>query len=118
MNELQIKQRWILVNQKDLREDPAAKKNKRSKAKQEREASPVEFAIDHNEPTYSLCNQVSYGEMIGGDDEQYPIERFHFSCVSLTYKPKGKWYYRKCRGDNEKTMDKSTKKMKKERRSR
>jgi inhibitor-of-growth protein 2 len=56
--------------------------------------------------------------MIGGDDEQYPIERFHFSCVSLTYKPKGKWYYRKCRGDNEKTMDKSTKKMKKERRSR
>ncbi|XP_024841967.1 inhibitor of growth protein 2 isoform X1 [Bos taurus] len=96
----------------------SAKKKKRSKAKQEREASPVEFAIDPNEPTYCLCNQVSYGEMIGCDNEQCPIEWFHFSCVSLTYKPKGKWYCPKCRGDNEKTMDKSTEKTKKERRSR
>uniref|UniRef100_F6VM00 Inhibitor of growth protein n=1 Tax=Equus caballus TaxID=9796 RepID=F6VM00_HORSE len=96
----------------------SAKKKKRSKAKQEREASPVEFAIDPNEPTYCLCNQVSYGEMIGCDNEQCPIEWFHFSCVSLTYKPKGKWYCPKCRGDNEKTMDKSTEKTKKDRRSR
>lgn len=96
----------------------SAKKKKRSKAKQEREASPVEFAIDPNEPTYCLCNQVSYGEMIGCDNEQCPIEWFHFSCVSLTYKPKGKWYCPKCRGDNEKTMDKSTEKSKKERRAR
>ncbi|XP_047570507.1 inhibitor of growth protein 2 isoform X2 [Lutra lutra] len=96
----------------------SAKKKKRSKAKQEREASPVEFAIDPNEPTYCLCNQVSYGEMIGCDNEQCPIEWFHFSCVSLTYKPKGKWYCPKCRGDNEKTMDRSTDKAKKDRRSR
>lgn len=58
---------------------------------------PVEFAIDPNEPTYCLCNQVSYGEMIGCDNEQCPIEWFHSSCVSLTYKPKGKWYCPKCR---------------------
>ncbi|XP_006253193.1 inhibitor of growth protein 2 isoform X1 [Rattus norvegicus] len=96
----------------------SAKKKKRSKAKQEREASPVEFAIDPNEPTYCLCNQVSYGEMIGCDNEQCPIEWFHFSCVSLTYKPKGKWYCPKCRGDSEKTMDKSTEKTRKERRAR
>ncbi|XP_074847952.1 inhibitor of growth protein 2 isoform X1 [Carettochelys insculpta] len=96
----------------------SAKKKKRSKAKQEREASPVEFAIDPNEPTYCLCNQVSYGEMIGCDNEQCPIEWFHFSCVGLTYKPKGKWYCPKCRGDNEKTMDKCTDKSKKDRRSR
>uniref|UniRef100_A0A2I3TVA2 Uncharacterized protein n=1 Tax=Pan troglodytes TaxID=9598 RepID=A0A2I3TVA2_PANTR len=83
----------------------SAKKNKRSKAKQEREASPVEFAIDPNEPTYCLCNQC-------------PIEWFHFSCVSLTYKPKGTWYCPKCREDNEKTIDKSTEKTKKDRRSR
>ncbi|XP_048105380.1 inhibitor of growth protein 2 isoform X2 [Alosa alosa] len=96
----------------------SAKKKKRSKAKQEREASPVEFAIDPNEPTYCLCEQVSYGEMIGCDNEQCPIEWFHFTCVGLTYKPKGKWYCPKCRGDNEKTMDKSTDKPKKDRRSR
>ncbi|XP_026522966.1 inhibitor of growth protein 2 isoform X1 [Notechis scutatus] len=96
----------------------SAKKKKRSKAKQEREASPVEFAVDPNEPTYCLCDQVSYGEMIGCDNDLCPIEWFHFSCVGLTYKPKGKWYCPKCRGDNEKTMDKCTDKSKKDRRSR
>ncbi|KAK1174846.1 inhibitor of growth protein 2-like [Acipenser oxyrinchus oxyrinchus] len=96
----------------------SAKKKKRTKAKQEREVSPVEFAIDPNEPTYCLCNQVSYGEMIGCDNEQCPIEWFHFSCVGLTYKPKGKWYCPKCRGDSEKTMDKSIEKTKKDRRAR
>ncbi|KAJ8269669.1 hypothetical protein COCON_G00122760 [Conger conger] len=96
----------------------SAKKKKRSKAKQEREMSPVEFTIDPNEPTYCLCDQVSYGEMIGCDNEQCPIEWFHFSCVGLTYKPKGKWYCPKCRGDSEKTMDKSIEKTKKDRRSR
>ncbi|KAF2982585.1 hypothetical protein EK904_008583 [Melospiza melodia maxima] len=95
----------------------SSKKKKRSKAKQEREVSPVEFVIDPNEPTYCLCSQVSYGEMIGCDNEQCPIEWFHFSCVGLTYKPKGKWYCPKCRGDNEKTMDKCTDKSKKDRRS-
>ncbi|XP_030922075.1 inhibitor of growth protein 2 [Geospiza fortis] len=96
----------------------SSKKKKRSKAKQEREVSPVEFVIDPNEPTYCLCSQVSYGEMIGCDNEQCPIEWFHFSCVGLTYKPKGKWYCPRCRGDNEKTMDKCTDKSKKDRRSR
>ncbi|KAG5848330.1 hypothetical protein ANANG_G00097340 [Anguilla anguilla] len=96
----------------------SAKKKKRSKAKPEREASPAEFTIDPNEPTYCLCDQVSYGEMIGCDNEQCPIEWFHFSCVGLTYKPKGKWYCPKCRGDSEKTMDKSSEKTKKDRRSR
>lgn len=93
-------------------------KKKKRKAKQERDASPVDFAIDPNEPTYCLCEQVSYGEMIGCDNEQCPIEWFHFSCVGLTYKPKGKWYCPKCRGDNEKTMDKNLDKTKKDRRSR
>ncbi|GAA6090203.1 inhibitor of growth protein 2, partial [Tachysurus ichikawai] len=114
----------------DPSEEPAAqpprekksksvKKKKRSKAKPERDVSPtMEFSIDPNEPTYCLCEQVSYGEMIGCDNEQCPIEWFHFSCVGLTYKPKGKWYCPKCRGDSEKTMEKSTERVKKDRRSR
>ncbi|KAK1791693.1 hypothetical protein P4O66_013174 [Electrophorus voltai] len=106
------------VQQPREKKSKSAKKKKRSKAKQEREASPVEFTIDPNEPTYCLCEQVSYGEMIGCDNEQCPIEWFHFSCVGLTYKPKGKWYCPKCRGDNEKTMDKNTERPKKDRRSR
>ncbi|XP_068163804.1 inhibitor of growth protein 2 [Antennarius striatus] len=95
----------------------SAKKKKR-KAKQERDASPVDFAIDPNEPTYCLCEQVSYGEMIGCDNDQCPIEWFHFSCVGLTYKPKGRWFCPKCRGDSEKTMDRSLDRNRKDRRSR
>ncbi|KAI5618491.1 inhibitor of growth protein 1 [Silurus asotus] len=92
-----------------------SKKKKRSKAKQEREASPTDLPIDPNEPTYCLCEQVSYGEMIGCDNDECPIEWFHFSCVGLNHKPKGKWYCPKCRGDTEKTMDKALEKSKKER---
>ncbi|XP_029932675.1 inhibitor of growth protein 2 [Myripristis murdjan] len=107
----------LSLSQPREKKSKSAKKKKR-KAKQERDASPVDFAIDPNEPTYCLCEQVSYGEMIGCDNDQCPIEWFHFSCVGLTYKPKGKWYCPKCRGDNEKTMDKSLDKNRKDRRSR
>ncbi|XP_017325526.1 inhibitor of growth protein 1 [Ictalurus punctatus] len=93
----------------------STKKKKRSKAKQEREASPTDLPIDPNEPTYCLCEQVSYGEMICCDNDKCPIEWFHFSCVDLHHKPKGKWYCPKCRGDNEKTMDKTLERPKKER---
>lgn len=93
----------------------SSKKKKRSKAKQEREVSPADLPIDPNEPTYCLCEQVSYGEMIGCDNDECPIEWFHFSCVGLHHKPKGKWYCPKCRGENEKTMDKALERSKKER---
>ncbi|KAK1788696.1 hypothetical protein P4O66_002515 [Electrophorus voltai] len=93
----------------------SSKKKKRSKAKQEQEASPADLPIDPNEPTYCLCEQVSYGEMICCDNDKCPIEWFHFSCVGLHHKPKGKWYCPKCRGENEKTMDKALERSKKER---
>ncbi|XP_065888708.1 inhibitor of growth protein 4-like [Dysidea avara] len=55
--------------------------------------------LDPNEPTYCLCEQVSFGEMIGCDKEDCPIEWFHFQCVGLTSKPKGKWYCPLCKPD-------------------
>jgi hypothetical protein len=39
---------------------------------------------------------VSYGEMIGCDNPDCPIEWFHFGCIGLTAKPRGKWYCSKC----------------------
>lgn len=51
-----------------------------------------------------LPPQVSYGEMIGCDNDLCPIEWFHFSCVGLTNKPKGKWFCPKCRGDKPTVM--------------
>lgn len=86
----------------------------------------IDMPVDPNEPTYCLCNQVSYGEMIGCDNpdvssknwnivvdigrvclctsffSQCPIEWFHFACVKLTTKPKGKWYCPKCSSDRKK----------------
>jgi inhibitor of growth protein 4 len=56
----------------------------------------LDMPVDPNEPTYCLCQQVSYGEMIGCDNGECPIEWFHFGCMGLTSKPKGKWYCPKC----------------------
>ncbi len=63
-----------------------------------------EVSIDPDEPTYCLCDQISYGEMICCDNDLCPIEWFHFSCVSLSTKPKGKWFCPKCRGDRPNVM--------------
>ncbi|XP_050302675.1 inhibitor of growth protein 5 isoform X4 [Anthonomus grandis grandis] len=62
----------------------------------------LDMPVDPNEPTYCLCHQVSYGEMIGCDNPDCPIEWFHFACVQLTTKPKGKWYCPKCIQDRKK----------------
>ncbi|XP_044731105.1 inhibitor of growth protein 1 isoform X2 [Chrysoperla carnea] len=73
----------------------------------QREESPPredESVIDPDEPTYCLCDQISFGEMILCDNDLCPIEWFHFSCVALTTKPKGKWFCPKCRGDRPNVM--------------
>ncbi|KAI9291459.1 hypothetical protein K502DRAFT_368431 [Neoconidiobolus thromboides FSU 785] len=51
---------------------------------------------DPNEPTYCYCNQVSYGDMVGCDDETCVREWFHYQCVGLKTLPKGKWYCNDC----------------------
>lgn len=63
----------------------------------------LDMPVDPNEPTYCLCHQVSYGEMIGCDNPDCPIEWFHFACVGLTNKPKGKWFCPKCNQERKKT---------------
>ncbi|XP_065833971.1 inhibitor of growth protein 1-like [Oscarella lobularis] len=74
------------------------KTNRGARNKSRPDDSPIhEAAVDPNEPTYCLCDQVSFGEMIGCDNENCSIEWFHFSCVGLSSKPKGKWYCPSCR---------------------
>jgi len=45
-----------------------------------------DIAVDANEPTYCICKQISYGEMICCDNDLCPLEWFHFSCISLSTK--------------------------------
>lgn len=62
-------------------------------------SQPKSSQRESPEPTYCVCHQVSYGDMICCDNDACEIEWFHFQCVSLTSKPKGKWYCPNCRGD-------------------
>lgn len=41
---------------------------------------------------YCWCNGEDIGRMIACDNTRCPKEWFHFECVSLTRKPRGKWY--------------------------
>ncbi|EPZ34768.1 hypothetical protein ROZALSC1DRAFT_31516 [Rozella allomycis CSF55] len=45
---------------------------------------------------YCICQQPSYGEMIGCDGESCSKEWFHYDCVGLTKPPVGKWYCTEC----------------------
>jgi len=56
----------------------------------------LDMPIDPNEPTYCICNRVSFGEMVGCDNIDCKVEWFHFECVGLTHPPKGKWYCPDC----------------------
>nr|XP_019044785.1 hypothetical protein I302_06698 [Kwoniella bestiolae CBS 10118]OCF23715.1 hypothetical protein I302_06698 [Kwoniella bestiolae CBS 10118] len=60
---------------------------------------PAEWNIpaDPNEPKYCYCNQVSYGQMIGCENEECPLEWFHLSCLGLEQPPTGKWWCNLCR---------------------
>ncbi|CAI9617949.1 unnamed protein product [Staurois parvus] len=62
----------------------------------------LDMPVDPNEPTYCLCHQVSYGEMIGCDNPDCSIEWFHFACVGLATKPRGKWYCPRCSQERKK----------------
>ncbi|KAK7281101.1 hypothetical protein RIF29_08797 [Crotalaria pallida] len=60
----------------------------------------VDQPIDPNEPTYCVCNQVSFGDMIACDNENCQGgEWFHYACVGLTQETrfKGKWYCPTCK---------------------
>ncbi|KAI8807462.1 hypothetical protein BJ742DRAFT_317247 [Cladochytrium replicatum] len=64
----------------------------------ESNAYPTPYAQQQaeDESLYCFCRQVSFGQMIGCDNEGCPIEWFHLRCVGLTQPPKGHWYCPRC----------------------
>lgn len=72
--------------------------NKKLEYQSSQEVFEVDWQyVDPNEPRYCICNQVSYGDMVGCDNPSCPIEWFHYPCVDLHDAPKGKWYCPPCR---------------------
>lgn len=49
---------------------------------------------------FCLCKRGSYGQMICCDNSKCKIEWFHFECVRLKSKPKGKWFCPNCKNNN------------------
>jgi len=43
----------------------------------------LDMPVDPNEPTYCLCHQVSYGEMIGCDNIDVSLHVVIYFCVLL-----------------------------------
>lgn len=76
--------------------DPRHEKRGRRRDLQSESERLEDMPVDPNEPTYCLCHQVSYGEMIACDNENCSTEWFHFACVNLTEHPKSKWYCPRC----------------------
>jgi len=62
----------------------------------------LDMPVDPNEPTYCICHQVSFGQMIACDNPECPIEWFHIGCMGLNQIPKGKWYCPKCQAARKK----------------
>ena len=46
---------------------------------------------------YCLCGEGEHGRMIACDSPQCSVEWFHYKCVGVTRKPKGKWYCPICK---------------------
>eukprot|EP00041_Stephanoeca_diplocostata_P000872 m.17502 g.17502 ORF g.17502 m.17502 type:complete len:281 (-) comp11242_c0_seq2:539-1381(-) len=62
----------------------------------------ADMVLDPNEQRYCYCNQVSFGEMVGCDNDDCKLEWFHYACVGLTEAPKGKWFCPDCRSADKK----------------
>lgn len=86
----------------NVKDDPKESLDLQSSRSTRRQSKPSPSSS--NEQVYCTCNRVSFGEMIGCDAKDCPVEWFHYECVGLKSPPKGKWY---CKGCQE-TMDAKT----------
>lgn len=50
-----------------------------------------------DETEYCICQKVSYGDMVGCDNDECQYQWFHYKCVNVTEEPKGEWLCPVCR---------------------
>ena len=65
----------------------------------EEEAEDDEEEQEEDDQRYCFCQKVSYGEMVGCENDKCPYEWFHLNCVGLKEAPKDQdiWYCPECR---------------------
>ncbi|VDI40629.1 Hypothetical predicted protein [Mytilus galloprovincialis] len=51
---------------------------------------------NNEKKTWCLCAEPEYGKMIKRDKSECPYQWFHYKCVNIRRKPKGKWYCLSC----------------------
>ena len=56
----------------------------------------TEEAVTSQDNVWCLCKGDENGRMIACDNQDCSIEWFHYSCVGIKRKPKGKWYCPDC----------------------
>eukprot|EP00602_Paraphysomonas_sp_CaronLab_P002966 CAMPEP_0185031834 /NCGR_PEP_ID=MMETSP1103-20130426/19502_1 /TAXON_ID=36769 /ORGANISM="Paraphysomonas bandaiensis, Strain Caron Lab Isolate" /LENGTH=163 /DNA_ID=CAMNT_0027567489 /DNA_START=184 /DNA_END=675 /DNA_ORIENTATION=- len=80
-------------------------KRQKTERKDSTPASSLEFLVDPSaieeenplEPKYCTCRRVSSGMMVECENEDCPIEWFHFECVGLTKETQPEvWYCKAC----------------------
>ena len=70
-------------------------------------------ANENERKFYCVCRRPSFGNMIACDDSKCKIGWFHYSCVSISRAPQGKWYCKACK-DCQKENPKIITKVKRE----
>ncbi|GAA6013434.1 hypothetical protein JCM10207_008843 [Rhodosporidiobolus poonsookiae] len=63
----------------------------------EDELEPHEGEDEADKTLYCFCQRVSFGEMIGCDNDECEHEWFHLPCVGLKSIPEGRWFCDECR---------------------
>jgi inhibitor of growth protein 3 len=63
------------------------------------DAEEVEEEEQEDDRKYCFCQRVSFGEMVGCENDKCPYEWFHLGCVGLKEAPKDQdvWYCPECR---------------------
>jgi inhibitor of growth protein 4 len=93
----------LSISKQDYSQTKKRKYNKKNSSNKDEQVAEFEIPIqainepiDPNEPVYCTCRQVSFGRMVGCENESCRYEWFHFECVGLKEEPNDVWYCSEC----------------------
>ncbi|KAI7162498.1 hypothetical protein KC352_g26690, partial [Hortaea werneckii] len=56
-----------------------------------------DYEEENDDQLYCYCQKVSYGDMVGCDNDDCAYQWFHWDCVGVKSEPKGEWLCPTCR---------------------